>query len=59
MSSQEFQDRALEEAGVALLSGESFGTYGRGCVRMSYANSQENLKKAVERLRKLVARHAR
>ena len=56
ISSQEFQDRALNEAGVALLSGESFGVHGKGCVRMSYANSQDNLKKAVERLSEMVAK---
>ena len=54
MSSQEFEDRALNEAGVALLSGEAFGVYGKGCVRLSYANSQENLKRALERLREMV-----
>ena len=56
MSSQEFEDRALNEAGVALLSGEAFGVHGKGCVRLSYANSQENLKKALERLGEMVAR---
>ena len=55
MSSQQFEDRALNEAGVALLSGEAFGVHGKGCVRLSYANSQENLKKALERLGDMVA----
>ena len=54
ISSQEFQDRALEEAGVALLSGTSFGRFGDGCVRLSYANSQEDLLKALERLNEFV-----
>ncbi len=54
MSSQEFENRALNEAGVALLSGEAFGVYGKGCVRLSYANSQENLTRALERLKEMV-----
>jgi aspartate/methionine/tyrosine aminotransferase len=37
----------LEEAGVACLSGTSFGAHGEGHLRFSYANSQENLKKAL------------
>ena len=54
LSSEEFQDRALNEAGVALLSGTSFGRFGEGYVRLSYANSQENIKKALERLESFV-----
>jgi len=51
LSSEEFEHRALNEAGVALLAGTSFGRYGKGYVRFSYANSVENLQKAVARLR--------
>ena len=50
IASLEFQERALAEAGVALLSGTSFGRFGEGYVRLSYANSQENIKRALERL---------
>jgi len=50
LSSREFENRAMEEAGVALLSGSAFGKYGDGYVRLSYANSQENIRKALERL---------
>ncbi len=50
LSSAEFEERALSEAGVALLSGSAFGEYGEGYVRLSYANSQENISKALERL---------
>ena len=35
----------MSEAGVALLSGSAFGEFGEGCVRLSYANSQENIRK--------------
>jgi aspartate/methionine/tyrosine aminotransferase len=38
-------------AGVACLNGAGFGGFGEGCVRFSYANSYENLMRAVERIR--------
>ena len=50
LTSGEFEERALTEAGVALLAGRAFGEYGEGYVRISYANSQENLQKALDRL---------
>lgn len=50
LTSAEFEERAMQEAGVALLSGSAFGEYGEGYVRLSYANSQENIGKALERL---------
>ena len=59
IGSQEFQERALAEAGVALLSGTSFGRFGEGYVRLSYANSQENIRKALERLEAFVAKARR
>ena len=49
---KELADRLLNEAGVACLSGTSFGEYGEGYMRFSYANSLENLTEAVERIRK-------
>jgi len=56
MSSRDMADFLLHEAGVASLSGASFGQYGEGYVRFSYANSLENLMEAVERIRKAVER---
>ena len=50
ITSWEFQERGLKEAGVALLSGESFGGYGKGFVRLSYATSEQNIQKAIDRL---------
>ena len=50
LSSKEFEERAMSEAGVALLSGAAFGEFGEGYVRLSYANSQENIQKALELL---------
>ena len=59
LRSQEFQDLFLSEEGVALLSGTSFGRYGEGYVRLSYANSQDNIKLALDRLAVFVARARR
>ncbi|MCL5109238.1 MAG: pyridoxal phosphate-dependent aminotransferase [Chloroflexi bacterium] len=49
-------DYLLTEAGVATLSGGSFGQYGEGYLRLSYANSVENLQIALERIKAAVAR---
>ena len=54
MSSGEFEERAMSEAGVALLSGSAFGEFGEGYVRLSYANSQDNIQKALENLDRFV-----
>ena len=51
ISSRDLQDRLLEEAGVATVSGTSFGAYGEGYLRFSYANSVENIREAVRRIR--------
>jgi aspartate/methionine/tyrosine aminotransferase len=50
LSSAEFAGRLLEEGGVAAAAGTAFGSYGEGHLRLSYANSLENLKTAVERI---------
>ena len=47
----------LEEAGVALLAGSGFGRYGEGFLRMSYANSTENILEAVSRMADFLARN--
>lgn len=48
--SKKLADALLEEAGVAGLSGTSFGAFGEGYLRFSVANSQENLRKALDRI---------
>ncbi|MDR2175971.1 MAG: pyridoxal phosphate-dependent aminotransferase [Synergistaceae bacterium] len=50
LTSAEFADRLLEEGGVAAGGGSSFGEFGEGFIRLSYANSLENLKIAVDRI---------
>ena len=46
----ELADYLLEEAGVAVLPGTAFGANGEGCLRLSYANSMENITRALERM---------
>ena len=50
LNGQKFSDIALEEKGVALVPGTSFGDSAEDFVRISYANSMENLEEAIYRL---------
>src|SRR5207302_9549524 len=50
-TSAEVAERLLQEAGVAVLAGTAFGAHGEGYLRLSYANSEANLKLAVDRMR--------
>ncbi len=54
MSARALQDKLLTEAGVATVAGTSFGSYGEGYIRFSYANSVENIERAVEKIRELL-----
>ena len=49
-------DLLLEEAGVACLAGTAFGRYGEGHLRFSYANSRENIARALERMGDVLSR---
>jgi aspartate/methionine/tyrosine aminotransferase len=51
LTSQQLQARLLDGAGVAGLSGTAFGRFGEGFLRLSYANSVENIKSALEAIR--------
>jgi aspartate aminotransferase len=55
-SSSEIADYLLNEAGVACLAGTSFGSYGEGYLRFSYANSVENIEKALVRVKEALAK---
>ena len=55
MDSRTFADRAMDEAGVALLSGTAFGEYGNDYIRISFANSQDNLRLAIDRLGEMLS----
>jgi aspartate/methionine/tyrosine aminotransferase len=47
MEARAVADRLLSEAGVAVLAGTAFGAYGEGYLRLSYANSLENIAEAL------------
>lgn len=49
--SKELADFLLDKAGIACLDGASFGEYGKGYLRFSYANSIENLMEAARRIK--------
>jgi aspartate aminotransferase len=57
--SADVAERLLNDAGVAALSGTAFGQYGEGYLRFSYANSEQNLRAALERMRPVFERLAR
>jgi aspartate/methionine/tyrosine aminotransferase len=50
LDSRNLQNRLLDEAGVATIAGTSFGEFGEGYLRFSYANSREAIAEAVERI---------
>ena len=54
ISSAELASRLLAEAGVAVLSGASFGPCGEGYIRLSYATSMEKLRSGIERMTNLL-----
>ena len=56
LSSSEMADYLLNEANVAVLAGDSFGEMGEGYIRLSFANSQENIKRAIDRIDKSMKR---
>jgi aspartate/methionine/tyrosine aminotransferase len=56
--SAEIADLLLTEAGVATLGGTAFGEYGEGYLRLSYANSEANLKRALDLMRPVLTRLA-
>ena len=54
MTSEEFATKLLETEKVAVVPGTAFGDSGEGFVRISYAYSLENLKKALERIERFI-----
>jgi aminotransferase len=57
MSDEEFAERLLREERVAVIPGSAFGQGGAGYVRCAYAQSQENIEKALERMYQFMRRH--
>jgi aspartate/methionine/tyrosine aminotransferase len=50
MNSEQLVTRLIENYGVAVLHGSSMGAYGEGFIRISFANSIENLVEGISRL---------
>ncbi|MBC92401.1 MAG: aspartate aminotransferase [Rhodospirillaceae bacterium] len=50
LKAKEMQDILLEKAGVATVAGTSFGKMGEGYIRFSYANSVDNIRKALDKV---------
>lgn len=46
----------LDDAGVALIGGPDFGILGEGYIRLSYANSEENIIRAIERIERFLTK---
>ncbi|HEY3250903.1 MAG TPA: pyridoxal phosphate-dependent aminotransferase, partial [Ignavibacteria bacterium] len=53
-TSKDLADKLLYEAGVACLAGTSFGKFGEGFLRFSYANSVENINEAIKRIKSVL-----
>ena len=51
MDARTLQNRLLEDVGIATVAGTSFGAFGEGYLRFSYANSVDNITKALDRIR--------
>ena len=56
LSSQEFTDRLVEEAGVAVVAGTAFGTQGEGFVRITYAVHDDDIHEGIERMKKFFSK---
>ncbi len=54
LTSDQIQDTLLYKLGITTVSGKSFGNYGEGYLRISYANSEENILQAISRIRKYI-----
>jgi len=54
MNGEEFTEKCLKEAGVAMIPGTSFGKYAIHNVRFNFATSRENISKAIEKIDKIL-----
>ena len=55
ISSNKLADYLLAAAGVALLPGTAYGKFGDGYLRLSYANSIENIREGISRIETAIA----
>lgn len=56
LTSLELEHRLMDEAGVACLAGTAFGKMGEGYLRLSYANSRENIEEALRRIKEFTSK---
>ena len=56
LTSQEFTDKLVEEAGVAVVAGTAFGTQGEGFVRVTYAVHDDDIHEGIERMKQLFSK---
>ena len=54
MNGEEFTNKCLKEAGVAMIPGTAFGKFATNNVRFNFATSRENISKAIEKLDKIL-----
>ena len=54
MTGEKFAEKCLYEAGVAIVPGTRFGKSAKDFVRFSFANSYENIEKALEKIKKIL-----
>jgi aspartate/methionine/tyrosine aminotransferase len=58
LASRDAESFIMNEAGVACLSGAAFGSYGEGYLRLSYANSVENIRQALHNIREALEKRS-
>ena len=56
LTSQEFNDKLVVEAGVAVVAGTAFGTQGEGFVRVTYAVHDDDIHEGIERMKQLFSK---
>ena len=54
MNGEEFAEKCLEEAGVAMIPGTAFGRFATDNVRFNFATSRENISKALEKIDRML-----
>ena len=54
MNGEEFTERCLQEAGVAMIPGTAFGKFAIDYVRFNFATSQNNISKALEKINNML-----
>ena len=54
MNGEEFTNKCLQEAGVAMIPGTAFGKFATDNVRFNFATSQDNISKALEKINNML-----